>query len=852
MSWLRQTTRKGLAASLALSLLLPGAVLAQPPQPARPGQPAPADAPSAPLITPEMREALRRGSVTLNYENLDIRLLARLMAEFTGRNIVLDQNVQGKITVVSSNPVGPDQAWQIFRIALERYNFGVVESNGITQIMPLKDIRKYAPVLKNPTQIRSGMSVGVIILKNADVNAMQNALKPLLSELGELQPYPPAKAIVVTDRAPMVERIAATARHLDQAQMDALVSVNFPKYAEAAEIAPILEELINPQGGAAAAGGVQERRTIVRAFAPSNAVLIYGDAANIAKVKAMLARIDVPEAAPEDVQDPRFYVIALQNAKAEDVAAILSEMLSEKADLQAQRLENNPRLARQQRANANNGQAATPDANSASGARNAEGSTDGKGQNVPFVSSKVAADVETNSLVFYISPSQFVEVEALVKKLDAPRKQVLVTAVVAEVTLGRVLQTGANFQALTAGGLLSTFNGGVSEEGLLSFLASGNFVVGAAGAGTRTINVNGRDVNVPELFGFLSAEKNNSDFNLISAPRVLTEDHKEAEINVGNVVPFPTGAQFNAFGQPTVTYDYRDVGIKMLVTPHVSQSDTIKLEIEQEIQEVTDFLEQNLGGTGFTVPLISNRNVKTTITVRDGQTLMIGGLISKRTTETLRKVPILGDIPLIQNLFRELRKEEAKTTLFISLTPHIVAVPEEIDRIDRPYRQYLEGDRDPSDSQVERRPNRPGFSSPYQQSDGSIDLSGVPDPKPSGKSQAKASGKTVASSAAIGLDGFRLLDPALKGRPSRSSVVVRNEGHRSEELVVLATIRHPDGTRREVRADAITLKGGAEREVNLPPIEFDSGPGIYEVDLAVWENDQLRGRLRLPEKVEVR
>ncbi len=853
MSWLRQTTRKGLAAGLALSLLLPGVVLAQPPQPARPGQPAPADAPSAPLITPEMREALRRGSVTLNYENLDIRLLARLMAEFTGRNIVLDQNVQGKITVVSSNPVGPDQAWQIFRIALERYNFGVVESNGITQIMPLKDIRKYAPVMKNPTSIRSGMSVGVIILKNADVNTMQNALKPLLSELGELQPYPPAKALVVTDRAPMVERIAATARHLDQAQMEALVSVNFPKYAEAAEIAPILEELINPPGGAAAgAGGTPERRTVVRAFVPSNAVLIYGDAANIAKVKAMLARIDVPEAAPEDVQDPRFYVIALQNAKAEDVAAILSEMLSEKADLQAQRLENNPRLARQQRANANSGQTATPDANSASGARPNEGSPDGRGQNTPFVSSKVAADIETNSLVFYISPSQFVEVEALVKKLDAPRKQVLVTAVVAEVTLGRVLQTGANFQALTAGGLLSTFNGGVSEEGLLSFLASGNFVVGAAGAGTRTINVNGRDVNVPELFGFLSAEKNNSDFNLISAPRVLTEDHKQAEINVGNVVPFPTGAQFNAFGQPTVTYDYRDVGIKMLVTPHVSQSDTIKLEIEQEIQEVTDFLEQNLGGTGFTVPLISNRNVKTTITVRDGQTLMIGGLISKRTTETLRKVPILGDIPLIQNLFRELRKEEAKTTLFISLTPHIVAVPEEIDRIDRPYRKYLEGDRDPSDSQVERRPNRPGFSSPYQQSDGSIDLSGESDPKPGGKSKVAASGKSSTSSTVIGLDGFRLLDPALKGRPSRSTVVVHNEGKRSEELVVIATIRHPDGTRREVRADAVTLKGGAEREVNLPPIEFNSGPGVYEVDLAVWENEQLRGRLRLPEKVEVR
>lgn len=838
MGFLRKAARKGVALALSLAFLCPGGVLAQPPA----GGNAP-PSPSAPLMNEATRAQLRQGAVTLNYENLDVRLLARLMAEFTGRNIVLDQNVQGKITVISSAPVDADQAWQIFRVALERYGFGVVESNGLTQILPLKDIRKYAPVLKNPTAIRTGMSVGVLVFKNADVNLMQNALRPLLSDLGEIQAYLPGKALVVTDRAPMVERIAATARYLDNSHSETIVSVNFPKYAEATEIAPILEELINPPGVP------NDKRTVVRAFQPSNAVMIYGEPANIAKVKAMLERIDVEEAAPEDVQEPRFYVIALQNAKAEDVASILSEMLTEKADLQQQRLENNPRLARQQRASSN---AETPDAASAPKA-NAEGDPASTAKDAPFVSSKVAADVETNSLVFYISPSQFVEVENLVRKLDAPRKQVLVTAVVAEVTLSRLMEAGANFQVLTPGGVISAFNGGVSEEGLLSFLASGNFFVGAAGSGTRTININGRDVNVPEAFGFIKAERNNSDFNLISAPRVLTEDHKQAEINVGNVVPFPTGAQFNAFGQPTVTYDYRDVGIKMLVTPHVSQSDTIKLEIEQEVQEVTDFLEQNLGGTGFTVPLISNRNVKTTITVRDGQTLMIGGLISKRTTETLRKVPILGDIPLIQNLFRELRKEEAKTTLFISLTPHIVNVPEEIERIDRPYREFLEGDRDPSDSQVERRPKRPEFRSPYERSsDGSYDMTGIDLPRSSSAAEASRPGPSSSSAEGVVLERFRLLESPRAGRAARSSVVVSNGSSESHELVVIGTVREPDGSRRELRADAVVVPAGGEAEVTLPRLDFRSGPGVYEVDLAVWEQDQLKGRLRLPERIEVR
>ncbi|MFA5505601.1 MAG: type II secretion system secretin GspD [Vulcanimicrobiota bacterium] len=822
MGFTTYTRRLSAALTLLLGvcLLLPQGTLAQPPQPPPPPET---------LINDQMREILRSGTVTLNYENLDIRLLGRVMAELTGRNIVYDQNVQGRITVVSSEPVGPEQAWQIFRIALEKYGFGVVESNGITQILPLKDIRKYAPVVKNPTTIQSGMSVGVLVFENADVNLMQNALRPLLSDIGEIQPYLPGRAIIVTDRAPMVERIATTARYLDQAHTDTLVSTNFPKFAEATEIAPILEELVNPPGIP------NDQRTVVRAFKPSNAVLIYGSEAQIKKVKAMLARVDVPEAAPEDVQDPRFYVIPLQNASAEDVAAILSEMLTEKAELQQQRLQNNPRLARQQRA-AGEGAAATPDAASTTTAPG------GSPEKTPFVSSVVSADIETNSLIFYVSPGEFSEISALVEKLDAPRKQVLVTAVVAEVSLGRLLQTGANFQALTAGGVLSSFRGGVTEEGLLSFLASGNFVIGAAGSGTRTIDINGREVQVPELFGFLSAEKQNSDFNLISAPRILTEDHKEAEINVGNVVPFPTGAQFNAFGQPTVTYDYRDVGIKLLVTPHVSQSDTIKLEIEQEIQEVTDFLEQNLGGTGFTVPLISNRNVRTTITVKDGQTLMIGGLISKRTTKTLRKVPILGDIPLIQNLFRELREEEAKTTLFISLTPHIVEAPAEIERIDRPYKTFLEGDRNPSDHQVEKRPTREGFTSPYITPEG-LDLTSAPAPKALRESE---------SQKGISLSDLKFTRPPRKGGQARPSVRLSNGEESSKELLIVTTVTRPDGSKRELRADAVVLKPGDAREILLPPVSFKSGPGVYELDLAVWEGNTLRSRLASPEKITLK
>jgi hypothetical protein len=221
---------------------------------------------------------------------------------------------------------------------------------------------------------------------------------------------------------------------------------------------------------------------------------------------------------------------------------------------------------------------------------------------VGFVSSKVSADPETNSLVLFVSPSEYEGLRAVIARLDLERRQVQISAVVAEVSLRRVRDVGVNWQAMTSGGVVGSFRGGLTEEGLLSYLAGGHFVVGAVGPNTRTIRVAGQDIQVPEFFAFLSALQDNSDFNLISAPRVLTQDNKEAIMNVGQVVPFATGGRLDAFGQPLVTFDYREVGIKLQVTPHVNQSGKIRMDIDQEIQEVTDYLQQEMAGVGFSAP----------------------------------------------------------------------------------------------------------------------------------------------------------------------------------------------------------------------------------------------------------
>ena len=306
-------------------------------------------------------------------------------------------------------------------------------------------------------------------------------------------------------------------------------------------------------------------------------------------------------------------------------------------------------------------------------------------------------------MVLYISPSEYDELKAVIAKLDAERSQVQISAIVAEVSLKRAAELGIGWQALTSGGVIGSYKGGLTEEGLLNVLAGGNFVAGVVGGNTRTITVSNQSVDVPEFFAYLSALNSSNDFNLISAPRVLTQDNKKATINVGQVVPFATGGKLDAYGSPTVTFDYREVGIKLEVTPHMSRTGKIRMEVKQEIQEVTEYLDQEMAGVKFSAPVVSNRSVDTTVTIPDGKTLLIGGLISKRTSDQVKGVPILKDLPLLGWLFRDKSTDDQKTSIFISLTPKIVDLDETVDANDSAISPYLDGIGEAGDQNYENR-----------------------------------------------------------------------------------------------------------------------------------------------------
>jgi len=307
--------------------------------------------------------------------------------------------------------------------------------------------------------------------------------------------------------------------------------------------------------------------------------------------------------------------------------------------------------------------------------------------------------------------------------------------------------------------------------------------------------------------------------------------HLRSACRTRRCVPFATGARFDNFGQPLITYDYKDVGIKLTFTPHISQGDTIRLDINQEVQEVTDYLRQNLGGFGYVIPLISNRSVKTYLSVKEGETLLIGGLISKKTVETIRKVPILGDLPLIDNFFKETHKEDTKTTLFIAMTPYIINHPDDLARLDRPYQEFLHGDRTPRDAQHEPRETKDSkhsVSDPYVVS--------IPASPP------------VAS---LKIRDLNIQPPDGSDLLRQGRVVVTNTNPNAVDFVLVQTVRGPGGN-REQRTNPVHLEGGQTQQVNLPPYEFSNQAGTYEFDLRALVGDDVVARLPLPKRLEVK
>jgi general secretion pathway protein D len=667
--------------------------------------------------------SLRKGSILLNFEGADIRVVAKLISEITNRNIILDDRVRGNITILSAREVSPSEAWEMFKSALSAYGFGVVSVGGnTTKIVPLKNaVQEKSKFYSEANAANRGdYLVAVVGLKHADANQVANALRPLATpDLGVIVAYQPSSSLLIADEASIVKRLIQITRHLDTVRNKSLARTFFLSYANSTEVTKALEKMYPSQQTAA----------VITDYPSYNAVIIMAPNSLLEEISGLINEMDQKQIM-RNVR--RFRVLQLQNANAEEVARILSEMLREGERIEREAGRSAPTASARPAAVSPEGrdrEAGTP-RNPGTPAPEAAGSVEGGRApgTATFASSRVSADVETNSIILYVSDLELEEILPMVERLDVIRRQVLVSAIIAEVTERRVKSTGANWQVLTKDGIGAAFGGGKSLDAIYQILSAGNFVLGGVGGKRTTINIGGRVLEFPDVFSLIQFLNEDNDFQVLSTPRILTQDHKKAVMNVGSIIPFASGIKFDANGQPIITYDYKDVGLNLTVTPHVGQGELVTLEVEQRVQDVTDFIQQNLGAIGYVVPVVSTRNVNTTITLGDSQTVIIGGLVSRKTIDSIKKVPILGDIPIIGTAFRNTQKEKQKTTLFIFLTPHIIDDPRKLVDLTERYQQYMYQDANDASGQqpIPSRSPRKGQDQPVPGSTRSIPSSASP------------------------------------------------------------------------------------------------------------------------------
>ncbi|HEY0178076.1 MAG TPA: type II secretion system secretin GspD [Dokdonella sp.] len=585
------------------------------------------------------------GRHTLNLKDADIQALIATVSEITGRNFIVAPNVQGKVTVISARPMRADEIYDVFLSVLRVHGYAAVPSGSMIKIVPEAAAQQDgatgvgAPAASEPDELVTQ----VVPVRHVSAAELVPILRPLMPQGGQLIAHASSNSLVVSDRAGNVERLAAIVQRIDTAS-DAQVEVIPLAHANAAELARTLTLLADDK--TAQANGESTR---VFADARTNSILLSGAKSGRLRLRALIAHLDTPIDSGGDTQ-----VIYLHYANAKDLVPILQGIATTLSG------------------------AAPP----AAAAATAKGGESGGSS-----TATIQAHAETNALVISAPPAVFRSLAAVVRQLDIRRNQVLIEAVVAEVSDQVASELGVQWQLPLGNGDHviggTNFTGATPGNNILQ--ASQNpFGVGNGfnlGYIDGTITVGGQTIF--RLGALVTALQSDGKSNILSTPSILTLDNQEAEIKVAQEVPFLTGQYTtNALGTQTTsangqtttsgitnpfqTIERKDVGLVLKVKPQINEGESVRLDIHQEVSNL-------LPPVQGAVDLVTNkRELTTSVLVKDDSLLVLGGLIDNQLKDNAQKVPVFGDIPLIGNLFRYRTNSRQKTDLMVFLHPKIL------------------------------------------------------------------------------------------------------------------------------------------------------------------------------------
>jgi len=566
-------------------------------------------------------------AATLNWKDADIRQVVEAVSAVTGKNFILDPRVTGRVTLLSPTPLGPDALYEAFLSILQVHGYVAVDSGDLIKIIPDATARQFPS--RMGTDGAAGpddMATSVVQLRNVGATQLVPILRPLIPQYGHLVAHAGSNMLIISDRAANVSRMVSIIRRIDQAS-DEDIEVVPLLHASAAEIVRIMTALTQ-----AGRGDGSPVTTSLVADARTNSVLIGGDKNERLRLRTLIAHLDTPLEDGGDTQ-----VRYLRYADAEELSTKLQSHFS--------------------------GQVQSAAAGQAGGAASNN-------------EISVWADTQTNAIVVNAPPKMMRALMQIVDKIDIRRAQVLVEAIIVEVIADKSNELGVTW-AIEG-------TGSNTPIAVTNFPGSMNGVVqlgAAAGGGATdpsslidagiTIGVGRLSDSGVSFAAILSALEGNADTNIISTPSIVTTDNEEATLNVGQEVPFVTGSYSNTGSvggavNPFSTIQREQIGVKLAITPQINEGNSMVLDISQEISSLAQ-------SSSEAVDLITNqRIVETTVIVEDGEILVLGGLLEDVLRESNQSVPILGNIPLLGNLFRSRKTEKVKTNLMIFIRPTIL------------------------------------------------------------------------------------------------------------------------------------------------------------------------------------
>ncbi len=587
--------------------------------------------------------------VSIDFNNVDIRVFIKFISELVGKNFIIDRRVKGKVTIISPSKISIKEAYKVFESVLEVHGYATVKAGRVIKIIPSPEARTKSieTRLKDESILPEDKVVTQIIpLTYAAPDEIKRLLAPLISKSSVILAYPPTNTLIVTDVSSNIRRLNRILKTIDVSRIGRELSILPLQYANADELVKLLRSVFKavkkPKKGGIpkAVSFVADRRT--------NTLVLLAGMEDTGRIKLLVRMLD--KETPRGKE--RIHVYYLEHAIAEDLAKVLLALPKKQA-----------------------------------GAK--------KASKTPIISDKVriAADKATNSLIIMSEKEDYVVLKQIIKKLDIPRAMVYIECLIMEVNVTKEFNLGVEWSVANDGRLSGNkviYGGGSGSGGA----TSGSFTPGTSGTAAvaafptgMALGILGEGITVgnitfPSIAAFVNAYKQDKDIHILSTPQILTTDNEEAKISVGKNIPFKTTTGTTAAAVTYETFEYKDVGIKLTITPNISKDRKIRLKIAQEVirlESTSDFR-----------PTTLKRTIDTTVIVNDKNTIVIGGLIDDSFSDTQRSVPCLGDIPLVGALFRSKSGSRDKTNLFVFLTPHVIESPEEAAEVYRDKKDQID------------------------------------------------------------------------------------------------------------------------------------------------------------------